>query len=234
MFFQPRLYSARLIERVATVLADVCFDNGEIATAYCSNVSKMTGLTQSGATVYVSQNHKAGRRIPFVWELSAANGSLVGVNMAHNFDLVLEGIRNGVVEELGGYVKCERILPSSDTSLLDMRLTPADRSRPMCKVAIDSVYCKKNVDLTYPDGIVVPHRHIAAQMRYALGKGERVVLLLLAQRIDAIGVRADWLADPEYVGEIKNLCDIGLEILCYGCSVSPERIVIAAKLPFMF
>ena len=234
MFFQSRLYKARLIERVSLVLADVCFENGEIATAYCSNVSRMTGLAVSGGEIYVSANQKAGRRLPFVWELSAANGTLVGVNASHNYDLVLEGIRNGVMSELAGYRKSERILPSSDTSLLDMRLTPADKSRPLCKIAIDSVYHKKGIDLAYPDSVNVAHRHIAGQMRYALGKGERVVLVLLAQRFDAVGVKADWLADPAYVGELKNLCDKGLEILCYGCSVSPERIFVAVRLPFMF
>ena len=234
MFFQSQLYPARLIERITLVLADVCFDNGEISTAYCSNVSRMNGLADSGSRIYVSANRKVGRRLPFVWELAYANGTFVGVNMSHNYDLVLEGIRNGVIAELNGYAKSERLLPSSDTSLLDMRLTPADKSKPLCKVAIDTVYRKKGVDLLFPDGITVAHRHIVSQMRYALGRGERVVLLLLAQRIDAIGVRADTLADPEYVGELKGLYDKGLEILCYGCSVTPERILVAARLPFMF
>lgn len=235
MQFETPLYSARLTERVSMVLADACFDSGDLFTAYCSNVSKMKGLCVPGTQIYVSENTKKGHYIPFVWEIADVNGSLVGVNMARHYDLVLEAIRNGVMTELAGYEKSERILPSSETSLLDIRLTPKQGDdKPLCKVAISSVYEKKGVDLTYPDTIYVANSRIADQMEESLDKGERVVLLLLAQRIDSIGVRANWTADPVYINRLKNLCDKGLEILCYGCTVTLKEIVVTARLPFFF
>ena len=235
MRFETPLYSARLLQRVSTVLADGCFDSGETFTAYCSNVSKMNGLAIPGTQIYVSENPKKGHYIPFVWEVCDVNGTLVGVNVSHHYDLVLEGIRDGVLAELSGYEKSERILPSDDTSLMDVRLTPPDGDdRPVCKIAIASAYEKKGVDLLFPDTVYVANARIADQMEKALDAGYRVVFLILAQRIDSIGVKANWTADPVCLNRLKNLCDKGLEILCYGCTVTLEEIIITARLPFAF
>lgn len=234
MDFQSPLFRASLMERISLVLADVCLENGDIVTAYCSNVSKMKTLTEPGTEVYVSFNRKEGRRLLYTWELAAVNGTLAGVNTSHDYELVIEGIQNGVLHELMGYAKSERIMPSRGTSLFDLRLTPREKKYPICKVAIHNVYLKKGVDLLYPDGVYVANRRLLAQMETALDKGERIILLLLAQRIDSIGVRADWIADPNYLNDLKKLYDKGLEILCYGCSVSTQGIWVTARLPFMF
>ena len=60
------------------------------------------------------------------------------------------------------------------------------------------------------------------------------VLILLAQRIDCIGARAQWTADAQYLTDLKELCDKGLEIICCGCSVSLQGIWVTARLPFTF
>lgn len=234
MDFQSPLFRASLIERVSLVLADACLENGEIITAYCSNVSRMKTLTAPGTEIFLSFNRKSGRRLLYTWETAAVSGTLVGVNQGRNYDLIVEGIQNGVLRELAGYDTCERIMPSRGTSLFDLRLTPADERYPVCKTALSPVYLKKGVDLLYPDGVYVSNRSILPQMASALENGERVVLLLLAQRIDVLGVRADWAADAQYVEGLKDLCDKGLEILCYGCSVSAQGIWVTARLPFMF
>ncbi len=234
MDFQSPLFRASFIERVSLVLADACLENGDIVTAYCSNVSRMKTLTEPGTEIFLSFNRKPGRRLLYTWETAAVSGTLVGVNEGRNFDLIVEGIQNGVLRELAGYGTCERIIPSRGTSLFDLRLTPVDERYPVCKAAVGPVYLKKGVDLLYPDSVYVSNRRILPQMASALENGERVVLILLAQRIDALGIRADWAADSEYVAGLKDLCDKGLEILCYGCSVSAQGIWVTARLPFMF
>lgn len=234
MNFDSPLFRASLVERDALVLADVCLEGGEVVTAFCSNVSRMKTLSVPGTEVYVSFNRKEGRRLLYTWETAAVNGTLVGVNDGRRFPLIIEGIRNGVLRELAGYKDIQRVLPSKNGSCADMFLIPEDSRFPVCCAAADTVYLKRDADLTYPDGIYIANRKIVNEFKSALDSGERAVLILLAQRIDALGVCADWNADPQYLAELKDLCDRGLEILCYGCSVSERGIWIAARLPFMF
>lgn len=235
MNFDSPLYRASFIERHALVLADVCLENGEIVTAYCSNVSKMKTLSTAGTEVFVSFNRKPGRRLLYTWETASVNGTSVGVNEGRRYDLVVEGMQNGVLSELEGYKEIRRVLPSRGGSVADMLLIPEDEDRyPVCRVAVSSAYLKKDADLLYPDGIYVWNRKVADELGAALAAGERAVLILLAQRIDCIGVRADWTADAEYVAALKDLYDKGLEILCCGCTVSARGIWASARLPFMF
>ena len=124
---------------------------------------------------------------------------------------------------------------SMPSSYLDIVLTPQENSGyPVCKVAIAPVYQKDGAELLYPDGIEVANHHTLKNLAAALQAGERAVLVLLAQRIDCIGVRAQWTADASYMVDLKDLYDKGLEIICCGCSVSLQGIWVTARLPFMF
>ncbi len=234
MDFDSPLYRASFMERHALVLADVCLENGEVVTVYCPNVSQMKTLCIPGTEVFVSFNRKPGRRLLYTWETASANGTLVGVNESRRYGLVVEGMRNGVLSELAGYKEIRRVLPSRGGSVADMILVPGDERFPVCRAAISSVYLKKDADFLYPDGVYVWNRKVAAELGAALEAGERAVLILLAQRIDGIGVRADRTADASYVAALEDLCDKGLEILCYGCTVSARGIWASARLPFMF
>ena len=71
MDFQSPLFRASFIERVSLVLADACLENGDIVTAYCSNVSRMKTLTEPGTEIFLSFNRKPGRRLSAArWSVS--------------------------------------------------------------------------------------------------------------------------------------------------------------------
>lgn len=236
MDFQSPLYKAFLIRRYSKVLADIRLETGETATAFCSNTTRMASLSDPGTEIYLSYRDKEYRRLQFAWEIAAVNGSMVGVNMDRQKDLVIEAVMNSAIYELGGYAKIEKTKPpSASSSYLDLVLTPEENSGyPVCKVAIAPVYQKHGAELLFPDGIDVANHHTLKQLAAALQAGERAVLILLAQRIDCIGARAQWAADAQYLVDLKNLYDKGLEIICCGCSVSLQGIWVTARLPFTF
>lgn len=232
MDFQAPLYKASLIRRHAKVLADVRLESGETATAFCSNTTRMKTLSDPGVEIYLSFCPRPNRRLQLIWELAEANGSLVGVNMGRQNDLIAEAIIDNTLYELSGYEKIE----PDPSAFFDLMLTPAaDSGYPPCRVAIAPVYEKKDADLLFPDSIAVDNHHVLNHLISALENGERAVLILLAQRIDCIGVRAQWTADASYLVRLKEAFDNkGLEILCCGCSVSPQGIRVSARLPFIF
>ena len=232
MDFQSPLYKAFLIKRYSKVLADVHLESGEAATVFCSNTTRMISLIEPKTEIYLSYRNKDFRRLQFIWETAVVNGSMVGVNMGRQKDLIIEAVMNGTIYELGGYAKIEK---AETSSYLDIVLTPQENSGyPVCKVAIAPVYQKDGAELLYPDGIDVANHHTLKHLAAALQAGERAVLILLAQRIDCIGVRAQWTADASYMVDLKDLYDKGLEIICCGCSVSLQGIWVTARLPFMF
>ena len=232
MDFQAPLYKASLIKRYAKVLADVRLETGEKATVFCSNTTRMKTLSNPETEIYLSYLPKPNRRLQLIWELASVNGTLVGINMDHQNDLIAEAIINEIFYELNGYETIE----NDPSVFFDLLLTPPENSGyPLCHVAIAPVYEKKDAELLFPDTISVTNHHVLNHLAAALEKGERSVLILLAQRIDCIGIRAQWTADTSYLVELKELYENkGLEILCCGCSVSEQGIWVTARLPFLF
>ncbi len=231
MNFISPLYKAALISRTANVLIDACLENGQIVTAYCPNDTRLKGLDMPQSEIWLAFDGARDKRLCYRWELVRTGGALVGVDLDVQTALVLEAVNSGVLYELSGY---RDILPALEESSLDLRFVPADSRYPECFAAIAPVYVKSGVDLLYPDGVYTANRHALNELEAVLNQGGRAVLLLIAQRIDCLGVKADWTADGDYVAALKNLCDKGLEIICCGCTVSEHEVRIAARLPFSF
>lgn len=218
-----------LIERVASVLADVRLDEGGIVTAYCPNMTRMTGLAPAGCDVFLSCDDYSYGRIRYTVEAVGVNGTLVGIDLDIQAALVAEAVENGVFDGFNGY---DSITAAAFPSVCDLDLTGAGRTP--CRVAVLPVYEKRAASLIFPDGVETASRLVLRDLEQRLDAGDRAVLVLLAQRIDCLSVRADPAADPVLVGSLKNLCDKGLEIIAAGCTVSPEDIAITALLPFVF
>lgn len=231
MNFISPLYKAALISRTANVLIDACLENGQIVTAYCPNDTRLKGLDMPQSEIWLAFDGARDKRLCYRWELVRTGGALVGVDLDVQTALVLEAVNSGVLYELSGY---RDILPAPEESSLDLRFVPADSRYPECFAAIAPVYVKSGVDLLYPDGVYTANRHALNELEAVLNQGGRTVLLLIAQRIDCLGVKVDWTADGDYVAALKNLCDKGLEIICCGCTVSEHEVRIAARLPFSF
>lgn len=218
-----------MIERVASVLADVRLDSGEIVTAYCPNMTRMMGLAPAGGDVFLSFDDSPYRRVRYTVEAVGVNGTLVGVDLDAQAALAAEAVESGVFDGLDGY---DAVGPAPDPSVCDLELTGARRIP--CRIAVLPVYEKRATSLFFPDGIETANRLVLRELDGCLDAGYRAVLIVLAQRNDCLAVRADPAADPVFVGLLKNLCDKGLEIIACGCSVSLEEIRITALLPFMF
>ncbi|MBO4519874.1 MAG: DNA/RNA nuclease SfsA [Alphaproteobacteria bacterium] len=232
MDFLAPLYKAFLIKRYAKVLADVRLETGENATVFCSNTTRMKNISDPDTEIYLSFCPRPNRRLQLIWELANVNGTFVGVNMGRQTDLIAEAIINGALPELSGY---ERIEPDPSV-FFDLILTPAENSGcPPCRIAIAPAYEKKGADLLFPDAIEVSNHHVLNHLANAIENGERAVLILFAQRSDCISIRAQWTTDTPYLVNLKELYDNkGLEIICCGCSVSPEGIWVTTRLPFIF
>ncbi|HBO58823.1 MAG TPA: hypothetical protein DD624_02805, partial [Alphaproteobacteria bacterium] len=185
MNFISPLYKAALISRTVNVLADACLENGQIVTAYCPNDTRLKGLDAPQSEIWLAFDGARDKRLCYRWELVRTGGALVGIDLDIHTALVLEAVNNGVLYELSGYADVQ---PAADDTALDLRMIPADSRYPECFAAIAPVYVKSGVDLLYPDAVYIANRHVLNGLEAVLERGGRAVLLLIAQRIDCLGV----------------------------------------------
>ena len=63
-------------------------------------------------------------------------------------------------------------------------------------------------------------------------QGHRAVLLFLVQRTDCTHVSVAADLDPTYAAAFASAMDAGVEVMCFDCTISPDGITLANRVPF--
>lgn len=236
MDFSAPLLKGTLIKRYKRFLADVTLDDGSVVTAHTANSGSMLGCCTPGSEVWLSPANNPERKLKFTWELVRVGDELVGINTSHPNALAAEAILSGAIPELAGYATLKREVKYGKNSRIDVFLTAPDR--PDCYVEV------KNTTLFRPDGdnqqvALFPDavtergtKHLG-ELSEMVRTGKRAVMLYMVQR-SAAGLGRFAVAediDPTYAAALRDALAVGVEALCYTCSVTPERLEVAIPLP---
>ncbi|SIS74770.1 DNA/RNA nuclease SfsA [Insolitispirillum peregrinum] len=236
MDFSAPLLKGTLIKRYKRFLADVTLDDGSVVTAHTANSGSMLGCCTPGSEVWLSPANNPERKLKFTWELVRVGDELVGINTSHPNALAAEAILSGAIPELAGYATLKREVKYGKNSRIDVFLTAPDR--PDCYVEV------KNTTLFRPDGdnqqvALFPDavtergtKHLG-ELSEMVRAGKRAVMLYMVQR-SAAGLSRFAVAediDPTYAAALRDALAVGVEALCYTCSVTPERLEVATPLP---
>jgi sugar fermentation stimulation protein A len=158
--------------------------------------------------------------------------ALVGLNTSLPNTIVVEAIENDLIPELAGYETLRREVEYGKNSRIDILLEST--SIPICYVEIKSVTMsrwEKTKNLAeFPDSVTARGAKHLQELSDQVADGKRAVMLYLVQREDCarFAVAAD--IDPTYAAELIKAKKAGVEVICYGCSVSPEAIKINRKI----
>lgn len=235
MDFSAPLLKGTLIKRYKRFLADVTLDDGSVVTAHTANSGSMLGCCTPGSEVWLSPANNPDRKLKFTWELVRVGDELVGINTSHPNALAAEAILSGAIPELAGYATLKREVKYGKNSRIDVFLTAPDR--PDCYVEV------KNTTLFRPDGdnqqvALFPDavtergtKHLG-ELSDMVRAGKRAVMLYMVQR-SAAGLGRFAVAediDPTYAAALRDALAVGVEALCYTCSVTPERLEVAKPL----
>ncbi len=231
MRFPSPLQRGRLVKRYKRFLADVVLDDGRTLTATCPNTGSMLGLTEPGATVWLSKSDSLTRKYAHTWELIETDlgqgPSLVGINTNHPNRLVAEAIEARRIKPLSGYGSLRREVKYGEASRIDILLEDAKKGR--CYVEIKNVHLMRAHGLAeFPDCVTargIKHLRELAQM---VGQGHRAVMLYLIQRTDAQRFQLARDLDPTYGEAFALAVSAGVEVMAFSCRMSRDEIVLDA------
>ncbi len=232
MIFSDPLIRGTLIKRYKRFLTDVELENGDVVVAHCANPGSMLSLLEIGAEVWLSPARNPKRKLKYTWEMIRIGDALVGLNTSLPNTIVVEAIENDLIPELAGYETLRREVKYGKNSRIDILLEST--SIPICYVEIKSVTMsrwEKTKNLAeFPDSVTARGTKHLQELSDQVADGKRAVMLYLVQREDCVrfAVAAD--IDPTYAAELIKAKKAGVEVICYGCSVSPEAIKINRKI----
>ncbi|RMD64576.1 MAG: DNA/RNA nuclease SfsA [Alphaproteobacteria bacterium] len=230
MRFPDPLLPGRLIRRYKRFLADVALDGGETVVAHCPNPGSMLGLAEPGTEVWLSQATNPARKLKYTWELTTANGHLVGINTARPNLLVTEAIEAGRVSEIAGYAELRREVRYGRNSRIDLLLNGP--GRPACYVEVKNVHMKRGPEAAeFPDSVTTRGAKHLVELGDMVEAGHRAVMFFLVQRADCTRLEIAADIDPAYDQGLREAIARGVEVVCYSCHITPEAIEVDRRLP---
>mgnify|MGYP002634653895 FL=1 len=233
MDFQDPLLRGRLIKRYKRFMADVVLDSGETVTAHCANTGAMIGVQEADSEVWLSPARNPDRKLKFTWELIRIGDGLVGINTAHPNKIVAEAIENGKIPELGGYGTLRREVKYGKNSRIDILLS--DDDKPDCYVEIKNVHLMRQAGLAeFPDSVSTRAAKHQGELAEMVKQGARAVTVYLCQREDCDRFALAGDIDPDYAAAVSAARTVGVESLCYACTLTPEAISADRKIEIIY
>jgi sugar fermentation stimulation protein A len=222
----------RLRRRYKRFFADVELASGEIVTAHCANPGSMRSCAPEGARVWLSRT-RPGLKLAWRWELVEVDGALICINTGMTNGVVAEALAGGVVAELAAFQSVRREVAYGERSRVDFLLERRDGE------AVEQCYLEvKQVTLdggggvaAFPDSVTERGARHLEELMAMVGEGHRAVLLFCCSRSDARRVRPADEIDPHYGATLRRAAAAGVEVLAYGCEVSPAGVWLRRRLP---
>ncbi|WP_020401225.1 DNA/RNA nuclease SfsA [Kordiimonas gwangyangensis] len=227
MKFEETLTEGRLIKRYKRFLADVELPSGEVVVAHCANSGSMLGCKDPGSRVLLSPNRNPKAKLDWRWEMIEVDGSLVGINTSHPNAVVADAIENGAIPELTGFNSLRREVKYGVNSRIDILL--ADPG--LCYVEVKNVTLKVGAQAQFPDAVTTRGAKHLRELIDMVAEGHRAVMFYLVQRSDCESFTPAAHIDPTYAAGLREAAEKGVELLCYTCDLTPEKIEIAGTLP---
>lgn len=231
MRFQTPLVPGRLIRRYKRFLADVTLENGAEVTAHCANPGSMLGLAEPGMRVWLEPNDDPKKKLNYGWRLvDHENGHFTGVDTALPNRALRAALEAREVPELAAYGTVRPEVKYGQKSRIDFLLS--EPGLPDAYVEVKSVTLRRQDGWAeFPDSVTARGAKHLAELSAMAGEGHRAVMLYLVQRTDCARFRVAGDIDPAYAAGFDAARAAGVEMLCYGTRIDPERVTLAAPLP---
>ncbi len=231
MNFSSPLIPGKILKRYKRFFVDVELKDGSTITAHCPNTGSMESCLHVGWPCLLSYHDNPKRKLKFGLELTSNGESWIGVNTQLPNAIVRNAIEKGEIPELSGYLNIVSEY-KVEKSRIDIFLS---NEKERCFVEIKNVTLKgNNREALFPDAVTERGKKHLEELISLKKSGYRACMFFLVQREDVNIFRPAYEIDPNYCQKLKEAYELGVEILIYQTSLSPEGIRISKALPFTF
>jgi len=102
--------------------------------------------------------------------------------------------------------------------------------KPMCYVEVKNTTMRRDLSpgapAEFPDAVTARGAKHLVELGDMVEQGHRAVMFYLVQRDDASSFTVAADIDPTYAEHLKQAIKRGVEVVAYGCRVSPQEIEI--------
>ena len=247
MRFEPPLLPGVLVRRYKRFLADVEVAGQGVVTMHCANTGAMIGCDTPGSRVWFSTSTRPERKYAHTLEIvETAAGDRIGVNTMRANTVVEEALFAGRIPELvAERVRREVNSPSMDQAppvagapgrrlfhgRLDFGLyRSVTEQEPSTYVEVKSVTLARGPLGAFPDAVSDRARRHVEALAHCVEIGRRGVLLYCVPHTAIHRVTPADDIDPQYGIALRRAADAGVEVIAYGCTVSPGEITLDGAL----
>lgn len=231
MRFQTPLVPAKLIRRYKRFLADVVLDaDGREVTAHCPNPGSMMGLAEPGMRVWLEPNDDPRKKLKYGWRLvELPDQNMAGIDTAVPNRVVKEALLSKSIAPLAQYGTVRAEVKYSTNSRIDFLLS--EPGLPDAYVEVKNVHLMRTRGLAeFPDCVTERGAKHLRDLSAMVSEGHRAIMLYLVQRTDCDRFALARDIDPVYGTTFDAARRAGIEILCFGTSISAEGVEIAGAL----
>lgn len=225
-----------------------------VLTAHCPNSGSMQGLCAAGNRVALQKSDAPARKYPYTLEMiqvshcadhesdNALLGEIketcwIGINTHASNKIVAAALAGKLIPELSLYQSVRAEVSYDINSRCDFLLSESSSHEvpELCFVEVKTVHMSRKSGIAeFPDARTERGtKHAEALARQSLA-GMRAVLLYLVLRDDCHTVDLARDIDPVYAQAVDCARSQGLEVLAYGCRVTPENMAVMGRLALAF
>ncbi|WP_092389462.1 DNA/RNA nuclease SfsA [Halopseudomonas salegens] len=230
MPFDPPLQAGILLRRYKRFLADIRLEDGREVTLHCPNTGSMRNCGEPGSRVWVSLQHKPGRKLPGTWELvEVSRGELACIHSARANKVVAAALQAGLITPLAAYreQRAEVKLPGG-SSRFDFLLSDPGQ----CVVEVKSVTLALDDGVgAFPDAVSLRGQKHLRELMDVVAGGQRACLLFCVMHSGIDRVRPADEIDPVYGQCLRDAVAAGVEVLAWSVRPEPEGLRVRGQLP---
>lgn len=229
MKFSEPLIEGRFLRRYKRFFVDVELGTGDVVVAHCANPGSMRTCVEEGGRVWLSPSNNPARKLKFTWELAEVDGTTVCVNTARANSVVGEALAAQKLGPLRGYESTRPEVKYGEKSRVDFLL---EGVKGRCYVEVKSVTMAGGARIAaFPDSVTERGTRHLRELVQVRKSGDRAVMLFLCGRAGTAKIRPADEIDPVYGAALRSAATAGVELLAYGCELSPLGIEVSGKLP---
>ena len=227
MKLHPHLEEGHFISRLNrfAALVEVA---GRQEMVHVANSGRLRELFEPGRRMLLAPAPGEHRKTRYDLALVDLGHTLVSADARLPNGLVAEALERGALAPFTAYPSVRREVTCGE-SRLDLML---EGETGKCYLETKSVTLVEDDGVAFfPDAPTtrgVKHLHTLAQVA---AEGHRAGVIFVVQRSDARCLTPHDTSDPEFGAALREARTAGVEVLAYGCRVTPHEIVLADSIP---